>query len=100
MSKVVIIEDESHAEWQKERFKSVEDAFNELRRRAELPWNQDPNRCPCTSWETCDRTYYILEFDDSTDPWTELSRLGYQEVSARGVMWSKDFANGVLQKSA
>jgi len=100
MSKVVIIEDESHAEWQKGEYLSVEEAFNELQRRAQIPWNEDPNRCPCTSWKTCDRTYFILEFESSSEPWTELRRLGYLAISARGVVWARDFENGALRGGA
>ncbi|HRE58410.1 MAG TPA: hypothetical protein PLW09_11365 [Candidatus Kapabacteria bacterium] len=44
-----IIEDEFHAEQQGE-FKTFKDAFSELQQRANIPWNEIPNRCPCTNW--------------------------------------------------
>lgn len=100
MSKLVVIEDESHAEWQEGRYRSVEEAFKELKRRSVLPWSEPPNVCPCTGWKTCDRKYFILEFDDSTTPWTELRRLGHLEVSARGIAWRDDFEYGELQERA
>lgn len=93
---VVIIEDQMHAEWQ-ERFSSVEDAFEELRRRSLIPWNQEPNRCPCTSWESCHRGYEIIEFDDSKEPWRELRRLGTLEVSSKGAVWLADFLGGTIK---
>lgn len=100
MARKVIIEDESHAEWQKGEYLSVEEAFQELKRRAAMPWNESPNVCPCTSWKTCDRQYYILEFDDSTEPWTELKKLGCLKVSANGTVWSGHFENGELSDGA
>ena len=40
------IEDEFHAEPQKGTFDSYEVALDELKLRAEIPWNKEPNRCP------------------------------------------------------
>ena len=82
------IEDESHAEPQKGEFDSFEAAMNELKSRAQLPWDEAPNRCPCTSWKTCGRNYQIIEYDDSTIPWKELDRHDVLTVSAQGVIWS------------
>jgi len=82
-----IIEDERHAEPQEGRFASFQEALVELKRRAALPWDQAPNVAPCTSWRTCGRKYEIVEFDDSTLPWKQLSRVPALEVSANGAKW-------------
>lgn len=100
MNKMVVIEDQSHAEWQTDKYNSVQQAFDELQRRANLPWDKFPNVCPCTSWRTCGREYEIIEFDISVEPWKELRRLGMMEISAKGVVWSGDFENGVLRSDA
>jgi hypothetical protein len=80
------IEDESHAEWCGS-FESFDEALHELKTRATLPWDEDPNLCPCASWETCGRKYEIVELDDSSDPMREVSRVLVLEISARGVVW-------------
>jgi hypothetical protein len=98
MSKTVIIEDQSHAEKQKGEFHSIQHAFEELQRRATIPWDDIPNMCPCTSWQTCGREYEIIEYDTSVKPWKELRRLGTMEISAKGVVWSGDFKNAVLEE--
>ncbi len=89
-----VIEDELHAEHQG-RFISFEEAIAELKRRAEIPWNQDPNRAPCMSWETCGRTYAVIEYDDSHLPWKELRRMTVLDVSASGAKWSRGFGDAV-----
>ena len=81
-----VIEDESHAEWMGE-FASEEEALTELRRRAQMPWDQPPNCAPCMSWRTCGRDYCVIEFDDTQRPWKELKRTLVLEVSASGVKW-------------
>ena len=81
-----IIEDEMHAERQGE-FDTFGDALAELRRRAEIPWDQEPNQAPCQSWRTCVRRYEIIEFDLTESPWRELSRALALEISASGVQW-------------
>jgi hypothetical protein len=81
-----VIEDEFHAEWQGE-FPSEREALAELQRRAEIPWDQEPNRAPCMSWRTCGRGYYIIEFDDTHEPWKELKRTRLLDVSASEVKW-------------
>ena len=95
---VVIIEDQTHAEWQGQ-YSSIEEAFGELTRRALIPWNEAPNRCPCQSWATCSRDYEILEYDDAVTPWRVLRRLGTLQVSSAGVRWSGNFAGGRLSQS-
>ena len=83
---VFVIGDERHAERQGE-FKTFDEAVSELRRRSELPWDDQPNVAPCMSWRTCGRSYEVIEFDDSRRPWTELRRVPVLDVSASGVTW-------------
>ena len=61
---IYIIEDEVHAEWCGE-FLTFEGALNELKARAEIRWDLEPNQCPCMNWKNCDRNYEIVEFDNS-----------------------------------
>jgi len=82
-----IIEDLIHAEPQEGEFDTFESALKELQRRASIPWNQAPNRCPCTSWETCGRKYQVIEYDSSSLPWTELGRIQILDISAQGIEW-------------
>jgi hypothetical protein len=81
-----VLEDEFHAEVQGE-YPDLPSALAELKRRATLPWDEAPNRCPCTSWKTCQRRYEVIEYDESVKPWKELSRKGYLEISSAGVKW-------------
>ena len=84
-----IIEDESHAEQQGE-FKTYKDAFSELQQRANIPWDEIPNRCPCTNWENCERNYQIIEYDTTQTPWKELKREDVLTISAKGTKWTTD----------
>ncbi|MDT7602765.1 MAG: hypothetical protein QOF61_762 [Acidobacteriota bacterium] len=81
-----VIEDEAHSEWQGE-FDTLSGALAELRRRAEIPWDQEPNQAPCQSWRTCGRRYEIIEFDATELPWRELSRTLALEISASATKW-------------
>jgi hypothetical protein len=85
-----IIEDELHAESQGE-FSDMTQAIAELKRRAELPWDQDPNLAPCTNWQACGRIYEVVEYDDSQNPWKELSRARALEVGPSGPKWAPNF---------
>ncbi len=85
---IFVIEDESHAE-QIGEFGTFDDALAEVRRRAEMPWDQPPNAAPCTTWKTCGRKYEIVEYDASQTPWRQLSRTRILEVSAEGPKWEK-----------
>ena len=89
-----VIEDEIHCDWHGQ-FSNYDDALAELRRRAVLPWNEPPNVAPCTSWQTCERDYVIIEFDDSVSPWKEVQRSPVLNVSAKGAKWSDE--NDVVQ---
>jgi hypothetical protein len=82
-----VIDDDMHAEPQGE-FRSMDDAVAELRKRARIPWHQEPNRAPCVSWRTCVRVYDIIEFADIR-PWRgEIRRVRALQISSRGVKWS------------
>ena len=81
------IEDEIHAEPQDGEFVSFDEAMAEVRRRAGLPWDKAPNAAPCTNWRQCGRRYEIVEYDDSSTPWTELTRTEVLEVTAAGIRW-------------
>ena len=63
-----MIEDELHAE-PGGKFATFADALAELRRRADIAWDVEPNRAPCVGWQTCGRAYEIVEYDDSQVPW-------------------------------
>ncbi len=83
---MVVIEDEWHAEWIGE-FSSPAEARAVLQTLAQTPWNEPPNRCPCTSWRTCGRRYHLIKFDASTEPWRRLSDEPVLEVSAARIAW-------------
>lgn len=85
-----VIEDEIHAEWCGE-FKTYEEALSELQARSRISWDATPNICPCMSWRTCGREYYILEFDSTLEPWCEVSRTHVLSVSSKGTLWGKGF---------
>lgn len=82
-----VIEDEGHAE-QHGEFSTIDAAIAELRHRAAIPWDQEPNAAPCVNWRNCGRRYEVVEYDDTQHPWKELRRLAVLEVSAAGVVWS------------
>lgn len=82
-----VIEDEAHAELQDGQFETRQQAIVELRRRAAIPWNVEPNRAPCTNWLNCGRRYELVEYDAASLPWTPLSRDVVLEISAAGVQW-------------
>ncbi|MCQ3827854.1 hypothetical protein HXX02_00190 [Microbulbifer elongatus] len=85
-----VIEDECHAEWQCE-FNSFKEAMSELRRRSNIPWDSEPNICPCTGWKNCERLYTVTEYivgDESFKPQSEVEVL---RVSSKGVVWLNDF---------
>ena len=87
---IFIVEDESHAETFGE-YISFSDALSELKKRSIIPWDLEPNRAPCQNWKTCGRTYEIIEYDNSVDPWKELKRVFVLEISANGIEWANGF---------
>jgi hypothetical protein len=82
-----LIEDEAHAELQEGQFQSRQEALAELRRRAAIAWDMEPNRAPCTNWRNCGRRYEIVEYDGAS-PSKVLSRNLTLEISAAGVRWT------------
>lgn len=88
---VFVIEDELHDE-RHGQFATVSDAIAGLKRLSQTPWNEDPNRAPCTNWQACGREYDLVEFDDGTHPWREVRRIPALSVSQAGVKWLSDLA--------
>ena len=86
-SPMFVIYDEAHAEPQAGRFETRQQAIAELKRRAAILWNGKPNRAPCTNWLNCGRRYELVEYDDTTSPRKELSRILILKISAAGVQW-------------
>ena len=91
MSTLFVIEDETHAE-QCSKHATVEEAVAKLRQLAALPWNEQPNVALCMSWRTCGRRYELVEYETSTQPWTELCRTPALEINAKGTSWQSEFA--------
>lgn len=48
------------------------------------------NRAPCTSWPTCRRDYAIVEYDNSKQPWQELSRRSVLTIEQGRAIWSSE----------
>lgn len=82
-----VIEDEVHCDWHGQ-YATFDAAVAELSRRAILRWDEPPNMAPCTNWQTCERQYVVIEFDDTQTPWKELRRIPALKVAAPGVEWS------------
>ena len=75
-----VIEDELHDEWI-DTYDHQDEATAALRRFAALPWDQSPNKAPCTSWRDCGRSYELVEYDTTETPWRELSREAILDIS-------------------
>jgi len=82
-----VIEDEAHAEPQRGEYPTFAEAMNELRRRADISWDQEPNVAPCMSWRTCGRRYEVVEYDTSRTPWEQLSRVLVLDISSSEILW-------------
>lgn len=83
-----IIEDKTHAEPQNGEFDSFVEAYKELEKRAKISWDKEPNRCPCSNWQDCERNYQIIEYDTTKTPWKEFQRWDILNISAKGINWS------------
>ncbi|MDP3656877.1 MAG: hypothetical protein Q8R45_07935, partial [Brevundimonas sp.] len=81
MTTKFVVEDQFHAEWIAQ-FDDEGAAIKEVRRLFALPWDEEPNRCPCGSWETCGREYELLTYDATVTPWRLISRRPVLNVSA------------------
>ena len=75
----------------RDQFESFAEALIEILRRADLPWDQYPNRAPCRGWATCGREYEIREYETGVDPWKLIRAVPVVYVSAAGVAWSPGF---------
>ena len=84
-----VLEDEIHAEQQGE-FATFEEAVTEVKRRAAIPWDQQPNVAPCESWKTCGREYVIVHYDTSAEPWKEIRRIPALNISAKEVQFKSE----------
>ena len=87
-----VVEDEAHAE-QCGEHATLEEAVARLKELAGIPWNEEPNVAPCTSWRTCGRRYEIVQYEISSRPWKELRRMPALEINAQGVVWDAEFAH-------
>jgi hypothetical protein len=85
-----IVDDEWHAEPQGE-FDSFENALAEVRRRASIPWDRNPNQAPCVGWKSCGRSYEIVKYDNLQSPWKDLERVPILEITAAGIKWASGF---------
>lgn len=90
MKFIFVLEDDLHAEWAGE-YETFELAFAEIRSRAQIPWNEKPNRAPCSSSNTCGRQYCIVAYDETTRPWTYIKSTPIVEIRAKGVRWEPEF---------
>ncbi len=86
---MVWIEDDTHAAYLGS-FRTFAEAIAELHRLAEIPWDQDPNKAPCSSWQTCGRTYVVSGQDLDRVPSMHRST-SVLNVSAKGIVWVDDF---------
>ena len=85
-----VIEEEFHA-WRYWEYDSFEDALYELSKKADLPWDNEANRCPCISWKNCSMCYRIVKYDTNHKPyWKEVSSQDIVEISSKGVKWFFD----------
>jgi hypothetical protein len=88
---VFVIDDDIHCDLN-DRFPTFELALADLRRRAQIPWDQEPNRAPCKQWRTCGRRYVVMEIEKPRGkPSKVLQRVIVLEVSSRGVQWAEGF---------
>jgi hypothetical protein len=87
MPSTFYIEDNLHAEYHGDTYPTFEAALAEVQKLAQIPWDEDPNRAPCTSWKTCGRDWCIVENSGDGNP-------GYTrvvEITSAGVKWAAGF---------
>lgn len=89
MGNIFVVEDTHHAELIGE-YSSLADAWLELERLSAIPWNERPNVAPCMSWQSCGRSYGIIEYEKGMDSWQEIRRLVGLEISADKLSWGPD----------
>ncbi len=88
-SRHYLIVDELHSE-EESAHGSFEAAVQRLKELATIHWDEEPNRAPCTSWETCGRQYEIVEYEGEADSRSYLRTIPALEVSAKGVVWDSN----------
>ena len=84
---MIAIEDTNHCESRGE-YETLDQAIAELRYLSSVPWDRLPNRCPCSTWRKCERTYELREIDDTQNQ--VLRRLVVLKVSRHGAKWISD----------
>jgi hypothetical protein len=87
---MIVLEDNIHCERQG-TYQSFEEAIAELRRRASIPYDENPNKAPCTGWRKCGREYEVIEYETSQIPWRRLKYAVVLRTSPAGPLWSDDF---------
>ena len=85
--KKFVVEDEVHAELIHEGFASFQEALDFIKDLSKTPWDEKPNKAPCSSWKTCGRNYHIIEYDATSIPYEELDTNEILSISAKGVEW-------------
>lgn len=84
MKRLFVIEDQIHSQ-QVAKFTTEFEAKNEIRRLIQIPFDAEPNKCPCTNWKNCERIYEIIEYDNREIPWIEIGRIEIVTISKNGV---------------
>ena len=83
---MITIEDTNHCELIAQ-YETLDRAIAELLYLSSVPWDHLPNRCPCSSWRKCGRTYELIEVDDTQTPRKILRRHLVLKVSRHGAKW-------------
>ena len=83
-----VVSDNIHTD-QSGDFDGREAALREIRRRALIPWDEEPNLSPCTEWRTCGRVYAVAEYSDQPSR-TFIRSTPIVMISAAGVHWYTD----------
>lgn len=72
------IEDVDHCDVYGDKYSSLAEAEEVLRKLAKMPWNKEPNLVECVSCAPRGRVWTIVEYEDQDDDW-EL--VAYRESS-------------------
>jgi hypothetical protein len=86
------IVDQIHIDYLPGQFTSLGAVVEEFHRLATVPWDQDPNLAPCTSWRTCGRIWTAGEYKVPGRGARWLDDI-WEEVKANGVTWSGGLAD-------
>jgi hypothetical protein len=74
-----------------ESFTSLDAALKRLRRLARTPWNERPNRAPCSGWWGCGRDWEIEELEVTDGSWELRAIIPGVAISHVGVTWHSPF---------